>query len=207
LQFIKSQNKKNISELSKKFKFNFSEPYILMTFHPVTIELSKLNSQLSSLAKAIKLSGYNCVITYPNADPKYKKIINLLKKIFDDKKKYKIIKNLGIEYYSSVLKNSKFIIGNSSSGIVEAATFNKPAINIGTRQKGKFMPSNVINSKNDKNEILKKINKAESNKFKKKIKNIKNPYEPKISIKALIKVILNIKVNDKLIRKKFVTKI
>ena len=207
LQFIKSQNKKSISELSKKFKFNFSEPYILMTFHPVTIELSRLNSQLSSLAKAIKLSGYNAVITYPNADPQYNKIIHFLNKKFDDKKKYKIIKNLGINYYSSVLKNSKFVIGNSSSGIVEAATFNKPAINIGSRQKGKFMPLNVINSKNNKNEILKKINEASSNKFKKKIKNIKNPYEPKIGIKTLIKIILNIKINDKLIRKKFINKI
>ena len=89
LQFIKSQKKKKISELSKKFKFNFSKPYVLMTFHPVTIELSKLNSQLSALAKAIKLSGYNCIITYPNADPQYKKIINFLQKIFDNKEKYK----------------------------------------------------------------------------------------------------------------------
>ena len=206
LQFIKSQKKKGISELSKKFKFNFSKPYILMTFHPVTIELSKLNNQLSALAKAIKFSGYNCIITYPNADPQYKKIINFLQKIFDNKEKYKVIKNLGIEYYSSVLENSKFIIGNSSSGIVEAATFKKPAINIGSRQEGKFMPPNVINAKNDKNEILKKIRVASSDKFKKKIKNIKNPYESKINISTLIKIILNIKINDKLIRKKFVNK-
>ena len=206
LQFIKSQKKKKISELSKKFKFNFSKPYVLMTFHPVTIELSKLNSQLSALAKAIKLSGYNCIITYPNADPQYKKIINFLQKIFDNKEKYKVIKNLGIDYYSSVLENSKFIIGNSSSGIVEAATFKKPAINVGSRQKGKFMTPNVINAKNDKNEILKKIRVASSDKFRKKIKNIKNPYESKINISTLIKIILNIKINDKLIRKKFVDK-
>ena len=206
LQFIKSQKKKKISELSKKFKFNFSKPYVLMTFHPVTIELSKLNSQLSALAKAIKLSGYNCIITYPNADPQYKKIINFLQKIFDNKEKYKVIKNLGIDYYSSVLENSKFIIGNSSSGIVEAATFKKPAINVGSRQKGKFMTPNVINAKNDKNEILKKIRVASSDKFRKKIKNIKNPYESKININTLIKIILNIKINDKLIRKKFVDK-
>ena len=177
-----------------------------MTFHPVTIELSKLNNQLSALAKAIKFSGYNCIITYPNADPQYKKIINFLKKIFDNKEKYKVIKNLGIEYYSSVLENSKFIIGNSSSGIVEAATFKKPAINIGSRQKGKFMPPNVINAKKNKNEILKKIRVASSDKFRKKIKNIKNPYESKININTLIKIILNIKINDKLIRKKFVDK-
>lgn len=206
LQFIKSQKKKKISELSKKFKFNFSKPYVLMTFHPVTIELSKLNSQLSALAKAIKLSGYNCIVTYPNADPQYKKIINFLQKIFDNKEKYKVIKNLGIDYYSSVLENSKFIIGNSSSGIVEAATFKKPAINVGSRQKGKFMTPNVINAKNDKNEILKKIRVASSDKFRKKIKNIKNPYESKINISTLIKIILNIKINDKLIRKKFVDK-
>ena len=73
------------------------------------------------------------------------------------KKNIKIELLSSIDYYSSVLENSKFIIGNSSSGIVEAATFKKPAINVGSRQKGKFMPPNVINAKNDKNEILKKI--------------------------------------------------
>ena len=68
------------------------------------------------------------------------------------------------------------------------------------------MPPNVINAKNDKNEILKKIRVAASDKFKKKIKNIKNPYESKINISTLIKIILNIKIDDKLIRKKFVNK-
>ena len=95
------------------------------------------------MKKAIKLFKINLVITFPNADPKNKKIIEFLKKNFKNKKKYFLIKNCGKELYINLLKHSEFIIGNSSSGIVEAA-LKLPAINIGSRQDGKFKPLNVI---------------------------------------------------------------
>ena len=207
LKYLKKISTKSKKSLSNLLNFNFKIPYALFTFHPVTIEPRELKKQFYSIAQALKKTNLNVVITYPNADLGHEQIIKIIDNNFKNKKKYKIIKNCGAELYANLMKHCEVVIGNSSSGIVEATTFNKPAVNIGSRQKGKFMPPNVINSKNSKNEILKKINIALSNKFYKKIKNIKNPYESTIGIKALIKLMLNIKVNDKLIRKKFINKI
>jgi UDP-hydrolysing UDP-N-acetyl-D-glucosamine 2-epimerase len=190
--------------LTNKFKFDFSKPYCLLTFHPVTLELDKLKFQLINLVKALKKININIVITYPNADPQHEKIIYLFKKYCSSKKNYLIVKNLGTKNFVSVIRNCQFMIGNSSSGIVEAGTFKKPAINIGSRQKGKFKPVNVIDTNYSTSSILKSIKKANTLKFKNKIKNMKNPYESRVSVKKVSDLIIKLKANDKLLRKKFV---
>ncbi len=189
--------------LFKKYKFNFSEPYILFTLHPTTLELDKLKNQIKILQITLKKSNMNVVFTYPNADPGYKQVIEFIKK-FKNKKRYFIIKNAVANLYANLLRNSSLLLGNSSSGIVEAASFKKPVINLGSRQKGKYIPKNVINCDFDSKKILKSINKAKSKKFIKEIKKLQNPYESKIKIKDVINIILKIEKNDRLLRKKFI---
>ena len=203
LKYLKKIKKFSKDELTKKYNFNFKEPYLLVTYHPVTLELKNLNYQLKSLSYALKKSKYNIVFTYPNADPGYDKIIKFIRKQFNNKKKFMIFKNAGHKTYSSLIKNSCAIVGNSSSGIVEAASFKKPVVNIGTRQNGKFMPINIINSKYDKKSILRNLTLALSKKFNVKIKNLINPYESNTSVKNIVNLILKLKNNDKLLRKKF----
>lgn len=204
LNNLKKMNFLSKKILQKKFNFNFFVPFCLMTFHPVTLELKSLNLQISNLIRAIKQIGINAVITYPNADPSHQKIIETIKKKFKNKKKYLLIKNCGEIIYASILKHAEFIIGNSSSGLVEAATLKKPAVNIGTRQNGKFKPKNVIDADYSTNNIIKSIRIAMKTDFKKKMKKINNPYESKIKIDNIINFIVNLKINDKLLRKKFV---
>ena len=148
----------------------------------------------------------NVIFTYPNADPGYNKIIYFINKNFKDTKKYKIIKNAGSALYANLIRNSLAIVGNSSSGIVEAASFKKPTVNIGTRQNGKFMPRNVINTGYSSKNIFNGVKLALSKKFNKRIKNLSNPYESNTSIKKIVNIILNLKINDKLLRKKFIDK-
>ena len=95
-------------------------------------------------------------------------------------------------------------MGNTSSGIVEAVSFKKPVVNLGTRQKGKYIPQNVINCDFNSKKITKSIAKARSKNFNDKIKNLKNPYKTKMKIKEIIKIILKINNNDKILRKKFI---
>ena len=206
LKFLKNLKIIKKKYLSQKYKFNFFDPYLLVTYHPVTLELNKLDSQLKSLAAAIKKLNINVIFTYPNADPGYNKIIRFINKNFKDTKKYKIIKNAGSALYANLIRNSLAIVGNSSSGIVEAASFKKPTVNIGTRQNGKFMPRNVINTGYSSKNILNGIKLALSKKFNKRIKNLSNPYESNTSIKKIVNIILNLKINDKLLRKKFIDK-
>tara|TARA_B100000575_G_scaffold291501_1_gene297601 strand:+ start:3639 stop:4784 length:1146 start_codon:yes stop_codon:yes gene_type:complete len=204
LNLIKSMRIMSKSILSKIFNFDFFIPYCLLTFHPVTLELANINSQLKNLIKAIKEHKLNVIVTYPNSDPRHNIIINTLEKQFKNKKKFLIIKNCGFKNYTSILKHSKFVIGNSSSGIVEAATLKIPSINIGTRQNGKYKPLNVINSNYSKKEITKSVKKALNTNFLKKIRKIKNPYESKVSLDKIANFIVKLKINDKLLRKRFV---
>ena len=102
------------------------------------------------------------------------------------------------------MKKAKLILGNSSSGIVEAATFKTPVINVGTRQNGKVKPNNVIDVDYDYKSILKGIKKSQSKEFLRRIKNIQNPYKANITTKKIANLIINLKINDNLIRKKFI---
>ena len=113
------------------------------------------------------------------------------------------VKSAGEEEYFNLMKKAQFMIGNSSSGIVEAASFKLPVVNIGSRQKGKLKPKNVIDSGYHHKEISKAIKKALSKGFKKSISKLKNPYTSKINTTDLAKMILKIKKNEKIIKKKF----
>ena len=117
---------------------------MILTFHPVTLELKYLTKQVNELIKAIKISKLNVVLTYPNPDPKFNEIIKIFKKQFKNNKKFLILKSAGEKNYFKLLKKAKLMIGNSSSGIVESASFKLPVVNIGSRQTGKFKPKNII---------------------------------------------------------------
>ena len=193
-------------EIYDRLGIDISSPYLLVTFHPITLKPEDTASDLASLLEALEVVDLNVVFTYPNADPGYDRIIKFINEEFKNRRKYKIFKNAGSSMYANLIANSKALVGNSSSGIVEAASFKKPAVNIGTRQDGKFMPKNVINTGYNSINILNGIKIALSKRFNKKIKNLLNPYESNISIKKIVSLILNLKKNDKLLRKKFIDK-
>ena len=111
--------------------------------------------------------------------------------------------NLPREEYLTLLKNTNCIIGNSSSGILESPTFKTPCINIGNRQFGRLRAKNIIDVKKITLQKLKKAFRlSQSKSFKKRIKNIKNPYGDGNSAEKILKIILNTKIDDKLMFKK-----
>ena len=95
LKDIENVKKNNLKELITKYQFDFSKPFILVTFHPVTIELKDLKIQIFSIIKAIKLSKINAVITYPNSDANFNLIINNFKKKLNQKKNISLLKIWG----------------------------------------------------------------------------------------------------------------
>ena len=198
---------KSLNNLSQTYKFNFAKPFMIVTFHPVTLELKQIKSQLSSLINSIKSTNLNAVITYPNSDPSFNLIIKEFINKLKNKNRYLLVKNLGEVDYFSLMKLAKLMIGNSSSGIVEAVSFKLPVVNIGTRQDGKLKPKNVIDTGYSLNEIKRGIKKALKIDFLNKIKKIKNPYHSNDESKKIAKMILNIKSNQKILRKKFINKI
>jgi len=197
---IKDLKKKVISvkKFSKIIGLDLTKKTILCTFHSSTLELDSLEHQLNIICDSIHKSKLQCVFTYPNADRGHDFIIKRIKKFVKNNKKYLFIKFCTTDEYSNLMRYCCLMLGNSSSGIVEAASFNLPVINLGTRQDGKIKPKNVIDANYNVSEIYKLI-------FSLKKKNTLNPYENNFSMKEFVNIVLKTNIDDKLLRKKFIT--
>ncbi|MCL1938041.1 MAG: UDP-N-acetylglucosamine 2-epimerase [Candidatus Azobacteroides sp.] len=117
--------------------------YALMTFHPATKSNESIGSIIIPCVQEILDLGKQVLITYPNNDNGNSEIIDAIEQCTNDDNVF-LIKNLGVENYYCAVYNSSFVIGNSSSGIIEVPYFSKYTINIGDRQKGRLKPRSVI---------------------------------------------------------------
>ena len=133
------------SELQHKLDWSFSSKCALFTYHPVTLKETDIKSDLSSIFNVLAIFNFNILFTYANADSGGKIINQNIEKFCkNNPKKYKVVKSLGQVKYLSAMKHVDLLIGNSSSGIIEAASFKKAVVNIGDRQKGRLKGPNII---------------------------------------------------------------
>ena len=155
---------------------------------------------MSILCDSLKRQETIKVWVLPNNDAGSSIVKN---EIFNNKDPNNIIfDNLPRSEYLELLKNCQLLIGNSSSGIIESSSFKVPVINLGRRQNNRYRPKNVIDLKKISMKlILKNIKKATSQKFYRIVKNIKNPYGDGNSSKKIIKILIQTKVDDKLLFK------
>lgn len=188
-------------ELEKKLNFPLNPKPLLVTLHPVTMELENTRYYIQQLLKALKKTNFPLIFTMPNPDT-YNSIIR--KEIINFSKGYKnckVFENLGTQIYFNLMKYSLAMVGNSSSGIIEAPSFKLPVVNIGTRQKGRIKAKNVIDVGYSFNEILKGIEKATSKEFINTLKNLKNPYENGNSSKKIADILEKIQLDQRLFLK------
>jgi len=163
------------SEIQKRLNWPIPEKFALVTYHPETIDSKNIEKKINSILSALVNMNMNAIFTYANADHGGKKINEIIELFCkNNPEKYKIVKNLGVKLYLSLMKICEVVIGNSSSGIIEAATFYKPVINIGDRQNGRVKGLNIIDC--SYNEIEKSYDFSKSEEFIKSIKTMKNPY-------------------------------
>tara|TARA_Y100001958_G_C21247687_1_gene579350 strand:+ start:5940 stop:7079 length:1140 start_codon:yes stop_codon:yes gene_type:complete len=184
-----SENLLSNQSIIKKFKIDLKEKFLLVIQHPVTSEQNTL-FQIKQTLSAIKNSNMQHLVVFPNNDAGSKKILQEIKKT-----KINYVPTLTLAEYRTLLGGKMILLGNSSSGVHEAASFKVPVVNIGSRQSGRYKPGNVINVNYNKKEIAKAIKKVNSKSFYKKIKKIKNPYGDGKSALKIIKIIkkLNLK--------------
>jgi UDP-hydrolysing UDP-N-acetyl-D-glucosamine 2-epimerase len=180
------------SILEKKFGLDFSKKFFIVIQHPVTTENKESGKQMTETINAIKKSKIQTLFVLPNNDSGYKSIIKEIKK-----NNLKWTKTLNLTEYKSLLLKSSILIGNSSSGIHEAASFRVPVINIGSRQYGRLKPQNVIDAKHNSNDIYNKIIYCLNNKiYIKKISKIKNPYGNGNSAKKIVNILKKINLSQ-----------
>ena len=145
---ILSNKLPNISDVKKKYEIKFDN-FAICIFHPVTTELKKIKSQVNLLVNNLLKSKFNYVILYPNNDMGSEIILKKINWLSQKRlKNFKILPSMRFEYYLSLLKNANFIIGNSSSGIMEAPYYGVPTIDLGTRQSNRAKIKSIFSTNN-----------------------------------------------------------
>ena len=191
-------------ELEKLINFKLNIKNILVTFHPVTLENKTSKKQFQELLDSIdELENTNIIFTKANSDADGK-IIN---QMIDQYVKKNLDRSMGAASlgqlnYLSVLKYVDFMIGNSSSGLLEAPSFKIGTINIGDRQNGRIKAESVVDCLPNKKSIKKAIKMIYSNKFQNLLKNVKNPYDNGCASKKIVKVLKTVKL-DNILKKTF----
>ena len=191
-------------ELELRMGFTFSKRNLLVTFHPVTLEHATSEIQFSALLSALdSFTEVKVIFTKPNADTDGRKIIQLIDD-YVSKNKDRCISfvSLGQLRYLSLLKFVDGVVGNSSSGIIEAPSFKTGTINIGDRQKGRIKAKSVIDCEPDSHSIIDAINLLYSNTFQQSLKRVTNPYGTKNASELILPIIKNVDLSD-ILKKRF----
>ena len=159
------KNDISITNVRERYNIEF-EDYGICIFHPVTSELSTIETQAELLFKALIKTNRNFVIILPNNDPGSESILSNIK-LLDENKSFRILPSMRFLYFSRLMKSSSLIIGNSSIGVREAPFLGIPSINIGTRQTNRSSAKSIKNIVNpDISKLMKEIENFWGKKFK-----------------------------------------
>ncbi len=187
-------------ELARQLNFDkVNGDFCVVTFHPVTMEDNTAEDQVYELIKAMDhFSQMSYIITKANADAGGRIINKIWDKEVLKRKHWFVISSLGMLRYLSAIKNSKLVIGNSSSGLVEVPAFEIPTINIGDRQKGRTSADSVIHCAPKASEIIEAIERGLSEEFRNSIKGIKLPFGDGSTSERIMNVLLDYLKNGKI---------
>jgi len=185
-------------KLYDKYELDTKKPFIIILQHTVTSEIDQIDKNFSKTLDAIKELNLQAIIIFGNSDAGSKKIMNLIKN-----SKIKQFRTVPYGDYINLLKYSSVLVGNSSSGIIEAPFLKIPSVSIGTRQSGRTRSSSVLDVEYDKSQIIKAILKSlNDKKFLKKVKNTKNLYGDGNAAKKIVKILEDLDLNKIPIQKR-----
>ena len=199
LDNITSLNLLNKDDLLKVLKLDEQEKIGIVTYHPVTLEENTAEKQMSELLEALKLfKDIFWIFTLPNADTGGRVIMMKIKEFTHyNPKRGKAFQSLGQLRYLSLLKNAAVMVGNSSSGLIEAPSFELPVVNIGDRQLGRIRAENVLDVRECEIEpIAAAINKAIVPEMKKSLQGLKNPYGDGHTSEKIVEILRTVSLSD-----------
>lgn len=186
-----------------EFGIDISRPFLLVTYHPVTLEFEDTAFQIENLLCALDRIDTQVIFTYPNADTAGRSVLAMIKDFAASHCHSKLVVNMGSSGYISAMHHAAAMVGNSSSGIIEAAAFELPVVNVGTRQGGRTRARNVIDVGYPANEIFAGIEMALSDEFRDSLRNMQNPYGDGSASQKIVDVLRKIELGQTLIVKKF----
>ncbi|MBF0099354.1 MAG: UDP-N-acetylglucosamine 2-epimerase (hydrolyzing) [Desulfobacterales bacterium] len=187
IQFI------NRKELEHELGFHFGLFNVLVTFHPVTLEKQTASHQFQKILNALDTyRNHHIFFTKTNADTDGRVINTMIEQyVTAHPERSVVFTNLGQQRYFSLMKEMDAVLGNSSSGIIEAPSLGIPTVNIGDRQLGRITASSVIHCQPIQHDIVNALNTVLSSAFKERAKNVMNPYEKANTSKHITDILIN----------------
>ncbi len=192
-------------ELEDSINFSLDKPYVMVTYHPVTLSETGIEQQVNELLRVLKEhEEYRYIVTKANADAGGRKINQMLEDFSKENENVMLVTSLGMRRYLSAVKYSEFVAGNSSSGIIEVPSLKVPTVNIGERQKGRIRAESVIDCGDSYEEIAKAFEVAASEQERILAQSVMNPYEKGNTSKKIADVVEEFLIQDKIkLQKKF----
>lgn len=188
---VLNEPKYSKEELGNMIGMKLERSYGVVTFHPVTLE-GEVVAQCQALIDCMEhYKNIDFIVTGANADCGGDKINRMFQQCAEENENVYFTYSLGMKKYLSALQYASFVMGNSSSGIIEAPSFGIPAINIGNRQKGRIQAEAVINCSNAASDIIKAVETALLPEVQNKAKNAKNPYGDGKASERIVQILEN----------------
>lgn len=199
LDHLKRSKLLNRSEVERRLGLKLETPSILVAWHPVTI-LRNTNAEADALFAAVHATSGQLIFVYPNTDAGSHALIERTRSLVASRNDAHVFLNLDAVTYWSLLGQVDAMIGNSSSGIMEAASFALPVVNVGMRQQGRERARNVLDAPAESGAILKALKKALNAKFRKSLRGMTNPYGDGTAAKTIAKVLALAPLNKLLVK-------
>lgn len=187
-------------QVEERLQINLSQPTILVSYHPVTI-LHETTEEVAALFAALSQTDGQILFCYPNADAGSHSIIDRTRNFLARRGNGKIFTNLDPITYWSLLREIDALVGNSSSGIMETASFTLPTVNIGLRQKGRERARNILDAAPIATDIREKIVQARSDAFRRWLAGMENPYGNGHASEKIVEVLTTVPLTQGLLIK------
>ncbi len=176
LDDITTHNYAEPGMVAAKYNIDLAKPHLLLVQHPVVTERDSAGTQIRLTLDAVVRVGVPTTAIFSNADAGGREMIRVMKAYARKNQLIRLYRNIPRDEYLGLMACANVIVGNSSSGIIEAASFQLPAVNIGTRQQGRIHPLNVIDTDYDTGRIVAAIRRGLSPAFRRRIRGLRNPY-------------------------------
>ncbi|MFH0878794.1 MAG: UDP-N-acetylglucosamine 2-epimerase [Lentisphaerota bacterium] len=193
----------SLEELEKDLDMVLRPAPWLVTYHPATLEPGDEKRQIGELLAALSRQDRPMVFTRPCADPGAGVILAAIGRFVRSHRSSRCFAELGPERYFSLMKVAGAMVGNSSSGMIEAASFGLPVVNVGHRQKGRIHGRNVLDVECHAASIERALRKVVAPAFRKSLARLVNPYGDGHAAARIVKVLSSVPLDRKLLMKKF----
>lgn len=188
-------------EIASLYRLDLSKPIVLFVQHPVTEEYDQVVTQVRETLEAVSALAHQTVIIFPNNDAGNMEIRRLLER--HRQPFMRVERNVPREIYAGLMNVASVMVGNSSSGLIEAPCFRLPAVNVGTRQRGRQRGNNVIDVPAERTAIHAEIQRALASEFRQHLRaNCENPYlgDGQVS-KRIVQILKTISIDEELLKK------